>query len=108
MPLMDREIRGDVEDDRPGGVAREQHGRSRVMGGLDRGVRVQVAELDRTEQLGIRQGDDVTYLTEGARAAGVFDSEGAIELALQGSIVARFEAETSGPGEAPEHGSAPP
>jgi hypothetical protein len=65
-------------------------------------VRVQVEELDRSEELALWQGDDVVYLAERASASGVFDSEGATELKLQGSIISFRGEKTSGLGEATE------
>jgi len=85
--LMHVQIRCDKEDTRPFGGAGEEYGSSFMVGAMNRGVRVQVDELYRSEELAAGQTDNIAYLPERAGAASFFNFEGAFELTLQGSIV---------------------
>jgi hypothetical protein len=108
MAPMHAEIRCDMEDARPAGGAREDHRSSCVMGALDRGARVQVQELHRSEELAVGQAYDVAHLAECAGAPGLFDAKRAFQLTLQGSIVSVDVRVGSGFREPPDDsGSAP-
>jgi hypothetical protein len=84
---MYAQIRRDMEDTRPLGGGGEDDRSSCMVGAGSRGVRIQVEQLDRSEERAAGQAYDVAHLAERAGAAGLFDPEGFFEPTLQRTIV---------------------